>query len=52
LFPADSSLAHGCITDHSANELACWMATSHGARLADRPRSLAAVRQGFCPVPA
>ena len=52
LFPADNSLAHGCITDQSANELACWMATSHGARLAGRPRSLAAVRQGLCPAPA
>lgn len=50
-FPADNPLAQAYFTDQAAKELECWIATSHGVRLAGRPRSLAAVRQGFWPIP-
>ena len=50
-FPADNPLAQAYFIEQAAKELECWIATSRGVRLAGRPRSLAAVRQGFWPVP-
>ena len=50
-FPADNPLAQACFTEKAVKELECWIATNTHVRFLGRPRSLAAVRQGFWPIP-
>jgi hypothetical protein len=50
-FAADNPFTQAYLTDQAAKELECGIATSRGVRLAGRPRSVAAVRQGLWPIP-
>ena len=51
-FPGQATrlLAQADSANGAADELDRWIATSHHARILGRPRSLAAVRQGFWPI--